>query len=145
MIVIPEHFMNVPYSGECYPGAESLSKLEKGANCQLFAYEIIRYFGGVIPDFRSSELWEDSDYTELVNTYETFDLLLFNDVSDSWGSHVGLYIGENKIIHLSKEEGFAKVWDIEKYLNCDKYKILIGAKRLKSKYKPIQMLKGKVS
>ncbi len=136
MLDIPNHFLNVPYSAECYPGAEGFSKLEKGANCQLFAYEIIRYYGGVIPDFRSSELWEDSEYTEFVNTYDLLDLLLFNSVDDSWGAHLGLYIGENKIMHLSREEGFAKIWSIDDFHNFDRYRIHIGAKRLKSTYKP---------
>lgn len=47
----------------------------QGANCQLFAYEFLRYHGLEIPDFRSSELWGDQEYTCITVTLKPLDLI----------------------------------------------------------------------
>jgi hypothetical protein len=38
---IPARFQYVRYNGACYPGAEGVVGLDGGANCQLFAYELL--------------------------------------------------------------------------------------------------------
>ena len=69
MIEIPKKFMEVRYAGERYPGAIGVAGVEEGANCQQFAYELVRYFGIQVPDLRSSDLWADEVYTEKVSEY----------------------------------------------------------------------------
>jgi cell wall-associated NlpC family hydrolase len=105
--------------------------LENGANCQTFVYEILKesqpWF---VPDFRSSELWEDKKYTETVSNLEVSDIVFFNRNENSYGAHLGIYVGNNKVLHLCKEIGFPSIWDLKQFESNDKYKIFIGAKRL---------------
>ncbi len=50
MIKIPREFMSVRYVGKCYPGATGVVGIKDGANCQQFAYELLRHFGRRVPD-----------------------------------------------------------------------------------------------
>src|SRR5687767_7490333 len=97
---IPDSFWSVRYNGACYPGAAS--GLAQGANCQLFAYELLRHHGLLLPAFRSSDLWADTEFTEAVSVPEPLDLLLFNKAAEAWGAHVAVYLGDGKAIHLAK-------------------------------------------
>ena len=133
-ILIPENFFNTKYDASKYPGSGNCNGLENGANCQYFAYEILKYFGIIIPDFRSSDLWEDKIYTEVVEDLEPLDLLFFNADKDSYGAHIGVYVGENKVIHLSKEIGKPIIWDLEEFSKIPRYSCFIGAKRIIKKY-----------
>ena len=92
MIKIPQQFLDIPYNSSIYPGSKDSTNLEKGANCQVYAYTILRYFGYSIPDFRSSELWEDYEYSEQVYDLEPFDILFWNKTRNSYGAHIGIYI-----------------------------------------------------
>ncbi len=123
--------MQVPYQSAHYPGSPASNGLVGGANCQVFAYELLRHYGREIPDFRSSELWEDAQSTLRVETLEPLDLLLWNSHEQAWGAHVGVYLGENQAIHLAKEEGFPAVWPLAKFTTLERYQVLIGAKRVK--------------
>src|SRR5260370_13896865 len=99
---IPARFHHVRYNGACYPGAEGVVGLDGGANCQQFAYELIRHFGFAPPDYRSSELWEDETHTQaVVGELAPCDLLLFNRTSAAWGAHVAVRLGSKLAIHLS--------------------------------------------
>ena len=129
MIDIPEHFMAVRYDGLRYPGAPGVSGVASGANCQQFAYELLRHFGFVVPDLRSSDLWEDTQHTSRVEKLEPFDLLLFSPDGQSYGAHVGVYLGEDKVIHLSKAAGIAELRDLAWFRNTPRYRVLLGGKR----------------
>jgi hypothetical protein len=50
-IEIPERFLAIRYNGDHYPGAPGVIGLIGGANCQRYAYEILRHFGLQIPDY----------------------------------------------------------------------------------------------
>jgi len=63
---IPISFFDTYYDGSKYPGNPKCKGIKNGANCQYFAYELLRHFGFTIPDFRSSNLWEDKIYTKKV-------------------------------------------------------------------------------
>ena len=91
----------MPYRGECFPARD----IAAGANCQAFAYALLRHFGGAISDFRSSDLWDDVRETERVRDLEPLDLLLFNRTADPYGAHVGVWLGEGRVIHLAKRVG----------------------------------------
>ncbi len=129
--VIPVNFFDYKYNGGFYPGNKKSIKFKK-ANCQVFIYEILRANGFQIPDFRSSELWEDENITKKVKTLKPFDILLFNKNPDtSHSSHVALYLGNDRIIHLSQKVGHPSVWTMKEFLSQKRYKYFVGAKRLK--------------
>lgn len=129
--LIPTSFLTVKYNGEAYPGSKVVIGFKNGANCQHFIYEIYRFNGLEIPEFRSSEMWEDTEYTVKVTKLQPLDILLFNPTENAWGAHFGMYLGNEKVIHLSKAIGYPVIWDLKKFAKLKKYKILIGAKRLK--------------
>jgi lipoprotein Spr len=119
----------VPYRADCYPGSSKITALADGANCQYFAYELIRYYGCIIPDFRSSDLWEDTKHTTKVTTLEPLDLVLMHRNQCAWGAHVGVYVGNNLVVHLSKAIKNPMVEDLQDLLLKPKYSHFIGAKR----------------
>lgn len=129
-ISIPIEFFDSKYDGSKYPGSGSCSGIKNGANCQYFAYELLKNFGYTVPDLRSSNLWEDTTYTQKVESFKPLDLLLFSKDSDPYGAHVGVYIGKNKVIHLSQEIGYPTIWDLEDFKKRDRYSVLLGGKRV---------------
>ena len=129
---IPIHFFDVYYDGSKYPGSSKCKGVKNGANCQYFAYELLRHFGLVVPDLRSSDLCEDKSSTKKVKVLQLLDLVLFNKTRDSYGAHVGVYLGNDKIIHLSKEVGYPTVWDFKDFKKRENYKVFVGAKRVTS-------------
>lgn len=136
MLSVPEPFMEVRYNGARYPGAHysrSVSgadtDLSAGANCQLFAYALLRHFGLVVPPLRSSELWADTRYTERVRDLGPLDLLFWNKTGKTWGAHVGVYLGDGHAVHLARGLGIPVVWPLAEFGQHDKYQIFLGAKR----------------
>ena len=132
MIQIPKKFFHVSYVAARIPGVNNASDINAGANCQLFAYEILRYFGHTIPDFRSSDLWEDDTCTITVDEFLPLDLMLYHRKPESYGAHVGLYLGNGKVIHLAQSMGKPEIIDHADFALQDKYACFIGAKRLSS-------------
>ena len=81
------------YDQKCYPGALGVRGVEDGANCQQYAYEFVRAFGFIIPDYRSSELWADTTHSQFSKRPKRFDLVLVHNAPIAWGAHVGVYLG----------------------------------------------------
>lgn len=129
MLAVPPEFLRVPYRGDRYPRAPGGSRLADGANCQEFAYALLRHFGRRIGDLRSSNLWNDCVYTKHVEQLEPLDLLLFNKAADPFGAHVSVYLGEGKAIHLAKKIGNPATWPLEEFQCHPEYAKYIGAKR----------------
>jgi cell wall-associated NlpC family hydrolase len=101
-----------------------------GANCQQFAYELLRHNGFEIGALRSSELWADTrDTSPVVGPLRPGDLLLFNHVRDAWGAHVALYLGDDRAIHLAKHVGRPAVWGLATFAADPRYACFLGAKR----------------
>jgi cell wall-associated NlpC family hydrolase len=131
---IPARFRHVRYNGARHPGAEGVVGLDGGANCQQFAYELIRHFGFAPPDYRSSELWEDETHTRaVVGELAPCDLLLFNRTSAAWGAHVAVFLGNKLAIHLSQRAGVPVIWKVEDFTLRPEYACFIGAKRVRSR------------
>jgi lipoprotein Spr len=126
---VPPRFHGTAYNGAHYPGAPGVNGLEGGANCQQFAYELIRHYGCVIPDFRSSELWADTEHTCVAEVLEPLDLVLFHSKPEAWGAHVGVYLGGGLAVHLSKQAGVPAVWPLADFALRPEYACYIGAKR----------------
>jgi cell wall-associated NlpC family hydrolase len=128
-IKIPDIFWSVPYNGAHYPGGAGVEGLKGGANCQQFAYELLRQNGFVISNLRSSELWADTMDTVLVaGDLAPGDLLLFNRTPQSWGAHVAVYLGRDQAIHLARHIGKPTIWALSEF-NAPLYANFIGAKR----------------
>lgn len=130
-IPIPQKFLDARYDASKYPGSANCTGVENGANCQYFAYELLRHYGYVVPDLRSSDLWEDTIHTTKVDELVSFDILFFNKGADPYGAHLGVYLREGEILHLSKEVGVPAIWGFEEFEECPKYKTFLGAKRIK--------------
>lgn len=129
---IPENFVDVNYNPQRIPSVEDQSDLALGANCQVYAYELLRYFGKHPPMLRSSELWSDDRYTKKVESYEVLDLMLYNKSSESYGAHVGVYVGNGKVLHLSQDIGHPVIQSHNELLLNKKYLYFIGSKRMNS-------------
>src|SRR3954471_9655422 len=131
-LLIPARFHHVRYDGARYPGAEGVVGLDGGANCQQFAYELIRHFGFAPPDYRSSELWEDTTHTQaVVGELAPCDLLLFNRTPAAWGAHVAVYLGGQLAIHLSQRAGVPAIWKIADFRLRPEYACFLGARRVR--------------
>ena len=130
MLEIPERFKNVKYVSSRVPGCKDQENLQLGANCEVFVYAILKYFGKNVPDYRSSELWSDEKYTKKVDKPKPLDIMLYNNKLDSYGAHVGLYLGKGEVYHLSKENGIPKIEKHKDLVKQSKYSYFIGAKRV---------------
>ncbi|HKU96890.1 MAG TPA: hypothetical protein VJR58_16525 [Vineibacter sp.] len=126
-IVIPRRFWDVPFNDDCYPG--KAVGFAKGANCQQYAYEFLRHWGFQVPDFRSSDLWEDVEFTAIADRIEPFDIVMVHKGADAWGAHIGVALGENAILHLSKRNGVPAIETLDALMSRPEYRFLIGAKR----------------
>ncbi|MFI9169209.1 hydrolase [Streptomyces lincolnensis] len=130
---LPAPFWTVPYVGSRFPGSSEVADLpglEEGANCQLFAYEVLRHFGLAAPDLRSSELWADTRATARVSVAQPLDLVLFNATDDAYGAHVGVWVNEGRVLHLCAEIGRPVVWEMTEFVKRQRYRVLIGIKRV---------------
>jgi hypothetical protein len=133
MIELPDTFWEVRYVGARYPGSTAVRKrpgLTEGANCQLFAYEVLRYCGLTPPELRSSELWTDTSTTQRVTVPRPLDLVLLNTTRDAWGAHVGVWAGEDKVLHLCAEVGHPALWNLAMFAARPSYRELVGFKRV---------------
>lgn len=128
-LTIPMQFLGVPYNAAIHPGVAHPADLSTGANCQVFAYALLAYFGIILPPLRSSELWADTEHSRQVTDFQPLDLLLFGKTSDAFGAHVAVYAGEGRAIHLSRAVGLPVEWAISDFATYESYRVLIGGKR----------------
>ena len=126
---VPSWYWDVPYDADRYPGAVPRGELALGANCQLFAYEVLSTFGIAIPDLRSAELWRDNEATVVALEPHPLDLVLFHDREQAWGAHVGVVCSDTEVVHLCKEVGRPVVWTFAQFAATPRYANLIGFKR----------------
>ncbi|MCB8903930.1 MULTISPECIES: hydrolase [unclassified Streptomyces] len=132
-IGLPAEFWTVRYDGSRFPGSAAVAArpgLAAGANCQVFAYEVLRHFGLAAPDLRSSELWSDTGVTAHVPVARPLDLVLFNSTADAYGAHVGVHVGDDAILHLCAEVGHPAVWGPADFAARERYAVRLGAKRV---------------
>jgi hypothetical protein len=141
MIELPDSFWEVRYVGARYPGSPAVLArpgLADGANCQLFAYEVLRHFGYDPPDLRSSELWDDVKSTQRVAVPRPLDLVLVNSSQDAWGAHIGVWAGqhggEDKVLHLCAEARRPALWTLAMFAARPSYRELIGFKRVTARF-----------
>jgi cell wall-associated NlpC family hydrolase len=129
---LPTAFHDTAYVYERHPGAPGVEGVAEGANCQQYAYEVLRHFGYDMPPLRSSDLWEDRATTSVVETLDLaqpLDLILFSPTDEAYGAHVGLYLGDGPVLHLSYYVGRPVSWTLEQFAEHPKYRVLVGIKR----------------
>jgi hypothetical protein len=124
---LPTHLKEMRYDGRCYPGSDF--QVDGHGNCQAFAYAVLRHFGRVLLDFRSSELWSDTRFTFAVSEFVPLDIVLFNASENAFGAHVGLYAGNERVVHLSKQAGIPTSWTLDEFARNPRYRVRIGTKR----------------
>ncbi|MFI1164367.1 hydrolase [Streptomyces sp. NPDC020801] len=137
---LPTAFWTVPYAGSRHPGSPAVPELPEppgllpalaaGANCQLFAYAVLRHFALAPPELRSSELWADTRATVRVSRARPLDLLLFGATEDAYGAHVGVWADDDQVLHLCAEAGRPAVWSLREFARRERYRVLIGVKRV---------------
>lgn len=125
---LPERYWNVPYVGTRSPGSVPRGELHQGANCQLWAYEVLNYFDFEIPDLRSDELWDDAAATQRVDSPHAMDLVLYNTSTDPYGAHVGLWT-RDAVAPLCQEVGRPIAWAESEFKVRARYAVRIGFKR----------------
>ena len=134
-IVFPYWYMDIPYNSKVIPNWMIHDIQLSWANCQVYAYEILRYNTIFVPDFRSRELWDDSEYSRVIpSEFEPLDILFFNKTNDPWGAHLGVYIWNNKVLHNSKDIWFPTIFDIEDFKKIHSYSCFLWGKRLKQNF-----------
>ena len=132
-IEIPDWLMQVNYNGRIIPNGKTPDLATTGANCQVFAYYLLRLHELIVPDYRSSELWADTKFSEVIrDNYQPLDVLFFHKTNESYGAHLAVFIGNNQVIHLSKANKKPVIWDIEAFSEHPKYKFLLGGKRFRN-------------
>lgn len=117
---LPSAFWSVPYAGSRFPGSPAVTARPgpaAGANCRLFAYEVLRHFGLAPPALRSSDLSADTRATVRVRVTAALplDLMLFNSADDAFGAHVGVRVGVGRVLHPCAEVGRPAVWEDERF------------------------------
>ncbi|MGY5127103.1 cell wall hydrolase [Streptomyces nigrescens] len=153
---LPEALRNVTYSGARHPGATTpecpsytgggaagaprptapgpFADLAGGANCQRYAYAVLRHFGLLIPPLRSAELWADEAATRRVDRPQPLDLVLFDGGPadgrpPGYGAHVGVHLGSDQVLHLCREVGRPVVWRYADFAARPRYGRFLGVKR----------------
>jgi hypothetical protein len=58
------------------------------------------------------------------------DLMLFNATADPYGAHVGVRVGEGRVLHLCAEVGRPAVWESAEFAARERYRVLVGIKRV---------------
>ncbi|MFT3851947.1 MAG: hypothetical protein QM733_04310 [Ilumatobacteraceae bacterium] len=126
---LPLDLFAVVYDGRMVPGQRTDIGLAEGANCQRFAYAVLQHFGFCVPPWRSSELWDDTELSEVADRAEPLDLALFARTGDPWGAHVGVVVDDDRVLHLCAEVGRPTVWGFAKFADRARYRTRIGFKR----------------
>ena len=127
MAQLPSGLADVVFNSRMTPGRRPEACLAAGRNCQRFAYAVLDRVGRGVPPLRSSELWNDTQFTERVECPQTLDLALFGPTHDPWGAHVGVVINVNSVLHLG-EDGKPAVWTFEEFAH--RYRTCLGFERV---------------
>ncbi|MEU8588045.1 hydrolase [Streptomyces sp. NPDC048664] len=136
---LPSAFWSVPHVAARFPGSRDVRErpgLAAGANCQVFAYAVLRHFGLAAPALRSSDLWTDTRSTVRVgaDAARPLDLMLFNAGDDAYGAHVGVRAGEGRVLHLCAEVGLPALWEDARFAERERYRVLVGVKRVTARH-----------
>lgn len=120
----------MPYDFSASPDCGDSSSWLDGSNCQRYAYGVLSLFGLSCRPLRSSELWDDKEWSVVVDDPRPLDLVLFNGSTDPYGAHVGLWMAPDEVLHLCREVGFPVVWSLGDFAQRRRYAATVGFKRV---------------
>jgi hypothetical protein len=134
---LPPRLRRVPYVYARHPGNTAPGDVSGGANCQLYAYAVLRHFGHHVPPVRSSDLWADHTAMRTVTDLLPLDLLLFDPGprpekpgrAEGYAAHIAVHLGPDRILHLCQEIGLPTLWTRADFAARPRYARLLGAKR----------------
>ena len=69
------------------------------------------------------------EHTFVVEQYAPFDLILFNRAHSAFGAHVGVFVGDDSVLHLARRVAVPAVWNMRVFAETSSYGEIIGAKR----------------
>ncbi|MFZ3422191.1 hypothetical protein [Vibrio harveyi] len=67
----------------------------------------------------------------MVTEFKPLDIMMYNDSTDSYGAHVGVYVGNGLVYHLSLSNDVPMLERHLDLLQQNEYQFFIGAKRIK--------------
>lgn len=119
------------------PIGDVFTKPEAGTNCELLVHAIVSARGFELPQLRSSDLYEDTNYTnpvEDVSQAETGDIigLCSSDKKGFRGIHVAMVWIDGKninVVHNARHEGFARIQPIEEAMQHPEHARIAWIKR----------------
>ncbi|ACQ82193.1 hypothetical protein Bcav_3952 [Beutenbergia cavernae DSM 12333] len=123
----PAWVRDVPYDAARHPLAQT-GPIERGANCQRYAYAVVGLFGLEVPPLRSSDLWERGPQVA-ADELEPLDLVLVNGSAEAYGAHVGVVLGPDAVLHLCAEVGRPAVWGWADLAARERYAVVLGGVR----------------
>jgi hypothetical protein len=101
-----------------------------GANCQRYAYGVLSLFGLRCPPLRSSDLWADQAATLVAAEPRPLDLVLFSGSGDAYGAHLGVWMADDQVLHLSAQVGSPAAWSLDEFGRYPRYATVVGFKRV---------------
>lgn len=120
------------------PPEEFLNEPEKGGNCELMVQAFVSARGFKLPRLRSSELYEDTEYTMRVrdlSQVETGDIIGLRPEKkkDFRGVHEGMIWVDNEgeiyIVHNAKHLGHARIEPLGEALVFPQHEAIAWIKR----------------
>jgi len=126
----PSSIANVPFILSAGARTDSPSSWLEGSNCQRFAFGVLSLFDLNCPPLRSSNLWEENEFTTVVREPEPLDLACFNFSDETYGAHLGIYMAPNEVLHLAQEIGKPAVWTFEDFAMRSRYSTVSGFKKV---------------
>jgi len=131
----------IPYkpnrNPDTIPVEEVFANPEAGTNCELLVHAIVSARGFELPRFRSSDLYEDTNYTnpvEGISQVQTGDIigLCSSDKKGFRGIHVAMVWIDGKninVVHNARHEGFVKIQPIEEAMQYPEHARIAWIKR----------------
>ena len=119
------------------PVEEVFANPEEGTNCELLVHAIVFARGFELPQLRSSDIYEDTAYTNLVEDIsqaKTGDIigLCSLDKKGFRGIHVAMVWIDGKninVAHNARHEGFVKIQPIEEAMQHPEHARIAWIKR----------------
>jgi|GEM_PF-4240842 len=126
----PEGVWSVPYNSLAGPSGGAPDSWLDGSNCQRYAYGVLNLFGVNCPPLRSSNLWEETNVTKIVDSPEPLDLVFFGADLNPYGAHIGVWMAPDEVLHLCKELALPASWSMAEFAKRSRYRNVIGIKRI---------------
>ena len=101
-----------------------------GSNCQRFGYGVLGLFHLRVPPLRSLELWAEQQACATVVRPQALDLVLYSPTGGAFGAHVGVWLGEDLVLHLCAEVGQPTLWGNGEFAMRTRYAHRVGFKRV---------------